>query len=491
MWTHGDLIEFAADGSARIHGRSDGVVNVNGVRIGPSEIYTVVRRIPQVAEVMAVEQRDPAHPGLSRLVLLVVLRPDRAGDDDLTRLIRSTLRREASPAHVPSLVLYVDALPVTHNGKPSERSARDVLNGDPVANVAALRNPQALTAIAAAARAVVAAPDADATEGDVAVEGEDVHTAVARAFSDMLGAHVDETTNFFDAGGTSRQSIRLVRRLRLQLGVDVPMEGFLADPSIRGLTAALAAVTGERPAVELLAPGNEAEPPLFLVHGAFGDLDDYQHLVELLTVSAPVYGLRGRLAAPDGSFHSLRELASGHAETLTAFQPTGPLRLAGHSFGGLLAFEIARQLTARGRTVSFLGLMDVRPPTAGLTVRQRLVKRAGGLLAATFRVEERTLAGVVLDRVRPQRATAYSESPHGRARTVYNAYRWEPYEGPVTFFRATRRVPVLTHQLYAWRRIAPRMTVVDTPGMHFDVVNAGHANMLAERLAEALRNSAG
>ena len=63
MWTHGDLIEFDPDGSARLHGRSDGVLNIDGVRIGPSEIYTVLRGVPEIADTMAVEQRDPDRPG--------------------------------------------------------------------------------------------------------------------------------------------------------------------------------------------------------------------------------------------------------------------------------------------------------------------------------------------------------------------------------------------------------------------------------------------
>jgi len=63
MWAHGDLVEFDPDGSVRMHGRADGVLNVNGIRIGPSEVYIALRRIPQIADAMVVEQRDPDHRG--------------------------------------------------------------------------------------------------------------------------------------------------------------------------------------------------------------------------------------------------------------------------------------------------------------------------------------------------------------------------------------------------------------------------------------------
>ena len=486
VWTHGDLIEIAADGSSRMHGRSDGVLNVDGIRVGPAEIHAIVHGIPQVEQCLAVEQDDPAAPGRTRVVLLVVLRPGHVLNDDLTRLIRSTLRRKASPAHVPSLVLAVDALPTTHNGKLSERAARDALNRVPVANVSSLRNPESLEGIVASLDAAVVVP-VPREEAGV----QDLRSVVAREFAEALGGPVADTVDFFDAGGTSRGAIRMVRRLRSGVGADVPMSDFLADPSVQGLTVALQAVTDERPSVELLASGDETLPPLYLVHGTFGDVDDYQHLVVRLDVPAPVYGVRGRLVGPDGAIRSVRELAAGHAETLAAFQPEDPVRLAGHSFGGLLAFEIARQLTARGREVSFLGLIDVVPPAAGLTPAQRVARRAAGLLAAAFHIERRTLTEVVRDRVRPQRAKTYFDGPHGRAVTAYHAYRWAPYDGPVTFFRATRRVPVLTHQLHAWRAVAPDLTVVDTPGMHYDVVDGENAVTLAGQLSQALRESAG
>jgi len=488
MWTHGDRIEIAADGSSRMHGRSDGVLNIAGVRVGPAEIYTVVRGIPQVADSMAVEQPDPAEPGGTRLVLLVVLRPGGVLDDALTQVIRSRLRRMASPAHVPSLVLDVPALPLTHNGKRSERAARDALNGAPVVNGSALQNPGSLVAIAAAHEAAIAArpvPGAGAGAGG----GPEVAAVVAREFTAALGGTVGGTVDFFDAGGTSRGAIRMIRRLRSALSVDVPLPAFLVDPTIRGFTAAVEAalVAAERPALELLVPGDETVPPLYLLHGAFGDIDDYSNLLAQLDVPTAVLGLRGRLAGLDGASRTVRELAVAHADTLVERQPNGPVRLAGHSFGGLLAFEIACQLTARGRDVDFLGLIDVHPPFAGLTPFQQFLRRVGAVLAAAFHVEHRTLTGMVRDRVRPHRATAYFDSPHGRARRAYDAHRWSRYDGPVTFIRAARRVPVLTHQLYAWRRVAPRLTVVDSPGMHYDMVDRGNAVQLGALLSGAFR----
>jgi acetoacetyl-CoA synthetase len=149
LWTHGDFLELTPRGGARILGRSDGVMNIRGIRIGPAEIYGALAGLPEIAEAMAVEQSAPAEPGGSRLVLLVVLRPGAALDRPLALRIKKELRERRSMAHVPAVIAEVAELPTTHNGKRSERAARDAVNGRDAPNRAALRNPGSLDAIAA------------------------------------------------------------------------------------------------------------------------------------------------------------------------------------------------------------------------------------------------------------------------------------------------------------------------------------------------------
>jgi acetoacetyl-CoA synthetase len=144
LWTHGDFIELTARGSARILGRSDGILKVRGVRIGPAEITSVVRELPEVREAMAVEQGDPREPGGNRIVLLVVLAQGIALDRSLTHRIKRTVRDRTSADHVPAVIIALPELPMTTNGKTSERAARDAINGRSLVNLAALRNPEVL-----------------------------------------------------------------------------------------------------------------------------------------------------------------------------------------------------------------------------------------------------------------------------------------------------------------------------------------------------------
>lgn len=147
VWTHGDFIELTSRGSARIHGRSDGVLNIRGIRIGPAEIYQILTHVPEIAESMAIEQRREDEAGGCRLVLLVVLKAGLTLDRPLTLRIKKELKERGSAVHVPSVIAQVAELPTTHSNKRSERAARDAANGDPVTNAGALKNPASLDAI--------------------------------------------------------------------------------------------------------------------------------------------------------------------------------------------------------------------------------------------------------------------------------------------------------------------------------------------------------
>ena len=150
VWTHGDFVELTDRGTARILGRSDGILNIKGVRIGPAEIYGALQGVEGLAETMAVSVEDASALGGRRLVLLVVLEQGTTFERRLLWAIKRTLKERCSVHHVPERVVVVPELPTTHSGKRSERAAQDTLDGRPVRNRAALRNPDSLTALAAA-----------------------------------------------------------------------------------------------------------------------------------------------------------------------------------------------------------------------------------------------------------------------------------------------------------------------------------------------------
>jgi acetoacetyl-CoA synthetase len=145
VWRHGDWIIMLPDGGCVIYGRSDATLNRGGVRMGTSEFYRVVERLPEVTDSLVVDTGQLGSPG--RLVLYVVLAEGRALDDDLIGQLRGALRSELSPRHVPDEIHQVPGIPRTLSGKKLEVPVRKILLGTPVAEAAdpdALANPEVL-----------------------------------------------------------------------------------------------------------------------------------------------------------------------------------------------------------------------------------------------------------------------------------------------------------------------------------------------------------
>ncbi|MCX5214063.1 acetoacetate--CoA ligase [Kitasatospora sp. NBC_00240] len=129
-WRHGDWITVTSRGTVVIHGRSDSTLNRQGVRMGSSDIYEVVERLPEVAESLVIGLEEP--DGGYWMPLFVVLAPGAALDDDLRGRIRTSLREQLSPRHVPDEVIAVTGLPHTLTGKRIEVPVKRLLSGTPL-----------------------------------------------------------------------------------------------------------------------------------------------------------------------------------------------------------------------------------------------------------------------------------------------------------------------------------------------------------------------
>ncbi len=139
LWAHGDYARRTPSGGFEILGRLDATLNVKGVRIGTAEIYRVVLSIPGVLEAMAIEQPDGED---SRVVLFVVL--DQPLTNETEGLIRTTLRTQASPRHVPAIISEVPELPRTRSGKMTELAVADIVTGRTERDTSSLANPECL-----------------------------------------------------------------------------------------------------------------------------------------------------------------------------------------------------------------------------------------------------------------------------------------------------------------------------------------------------------
>ena len=140
-WAHGDFAELTEHDGVIIYGRSDAVLNPGGVRIGTAEIYRQVEKVDAVLESIAVGQQ---YEDDERVILFVKLRDGITLDDELRQQIKKTIRANATPRHVPAIILQVRDIPRTISGKIVELAVRNVIHGEPVKNTDALANPEAL-----------------------------------------------------------------------------------------------------------------------------------------------------------------------------------------------------------------------------------------------------------------------------------------------------------------------------------------------------------
>jgi amino acid adenylation domain-containing protein len=341
----GDIGLALPDGEIVCLGRADGQVKVRGYRVECAEVELAVlalaARYPGLQQV-AVVARDL---GGSDAVLQAFLVGDQARIDPET--LRSELGSVLPPHMVPARYQWIDAMPLTPSGKRDD---------------AALR---AMAAQAPDAGGSGPAGSGDELAGDE-LAGDELAGAIAALLAEFAGLdRMAVDANFFDVGGTSIGALRVSMTIARRWGVQLPLETFLAAPTARELAAAVLARDARPafdPVIPLRASGGQA--PLFLVHPIGGSVLCYRGLAEQLPGDRPVYGLQAAGADPGAEPRtSMEDLAASYIAAIRRVHPEGPFHLAGWSFGGYVAIEIARRLG--DPEVCSLTLLDTMAPGDG------------------------------------------------------------------------------------------------------------------------------
>ncbi len=312
-------------------------------------------------------------------------------------------------------------------------------------------------------------------------------------------------------------AVKLIARIEKTLGKSLPLPILFKAPTIEKMAAALAEESG--PAlgsclVEIQPRGSK--PPMFWLHtlggGGGGGLFTYRKLAEELGPDQPSYGF----VACTQPFESIESMASRYIEEMRAVQPAGPYRLGGYCFGGVVAYEMARQLEAAGETVAVLALLDSSPPDpTGERTRPslKLAWHALTSLPAWLRHLDRDAVKRIsarlrarLGRPRPGPAAAdragepaleqfvdmthYPADYKRFAQAHWKAlmrYHPGPYHGPATLFKTDERHLFHLDSLGAWRRlIGPGLRVRRVTGKHEQILEPPHVQKLAAQIRELL-----
>ncbi|MDQ1723765.1 MAG: hypothetical protein QOG52_793, partial [Frankiaceae bacterium] len=326
LYRTGDLARHLVDGNVLFMGRVDQQVKVRGYRVEPGEIELVLAEHPSVADALVLPRFDAG--GTVMLCAYAVAVPGSAADPDE---LRAHLRARLPSYMVPSSLHVLERLPLNANGKVD----------------------------------VDALPDPVVVQQDPVAPRTDTEKLLHEIWCEVLGREVTSVhDDFFDVGGHSLLAVRLFSIVETRMGKRLPLAAVVAHPTIAGLAALIDGDERETDAYVSIVPMQPrgTRPPVFVVHEVTGDVIGYRQIVSALGPERPVYGLLSPvLNGTVGVHHLMEDIAAAYIAEIRDLYPSGPYRLLGSCFGGVVAYEMARQLQAGGDTVDFVALINAVP----------------------------------------------------------------------------------------------------------------------------------
>jgi amino acid adenylation domain-containing protein len=475
LYRTGDVARFRPDGEIEFLGRSDHQVKVRGFRVELGEVEAALAKHPAVRQV-AVTAREGAGSA-TQLVAYVVY--ERVVD---VPELQQYLRERLPEYMVPGWVVALDEMPLTPNIKIDRGalSKRDL-------------------------------PGLDLTDAFVAPR-DILEFKVTEIWEKVLNVRpIGVRHNFFNLGGHSLAAVRLMSQLRETFGRELPLSILFQNGTIEQLASVLREqpiLLPESPLVGIKTSGRR--PPFFCVHPIGGNVLCYSTLAQHLGPDQPFYGLQAmNLTRETATPARLEESAARYVEAMREVQPRGPYFLGGWSLGGVLAFEIARQLHEQGQHTALLALMDSWAPLEENKPRGVVTDDAKLLahLAASYKVplpdddiswlDSDGQVECVLELAKkanalpPDFGAAWLRrllELHRNSLAAVLDYEPEIYPGRITLFRAKRgAAPDSPPDDWGWGRLsAEPVSVYAVPGDHHTMLSEPHVQTLAGHLVAHL-----
>jgi len=423
LYRTGDLARYLPDGSMEFLGRIDNQVKIRGYRIELGEVEAVLAQHASVREAVVTTREDAS--GDQHLIAYLI--PHTLAR--ITEDVRAYLKAKLPPYMVPSAFVFLEAFPLTPNGKIDRKAL-----------------PAPTQSLLEAGHAYVA-------------PRTPIEETVAGIWSEVLGVQqVGVYDNFFALGGHSLRAMQFINRVRSSFAVELPLRSLFGTPTVADLATAIDAVSRmEKPSAEpasSLIPlqPDGTRPPFFGVPGHNGDVFCYLALAQKLGPEHPFYGLQP--PGTDGKrppLTDVKELAAYFVNDIRRFRPEGPYLVGGYCLGGIIAFEIAQQLRSAGQEVALLALFGTQSPTA-LTVSHRIRRRSwryaqrmGNWMRMLWHSPLREHPRYVLEKIQQRQREKekhasnllhYPHRPYVEQATVKAAHRYQPerYAGRISLF---------------------------------------------------------
>lgn len=499
LYHTGDLGRYRPDGNIEFLGRIDHQVKIRGFRVELGEIEAVLCQHPAIRETAILAQADLS--GTQRLVAYLVAERTTVAaltPGALVEEVRSFLQDKLPHYMIPSALIPLETLPLTPNGK-LDRKALPIPD---------FSNP----ALAASAEANFVAP----------------RNAIEQQLADIWQTYLEVkpisvTANFFELGGHSLLAVQLWPKVEQVFQRKLHLSTLFQAPTIAQLAAQLQQDPDSQPptcpSLVVINPGepDASRPPLFCIHVLGRGLKFYRPMMKYLDPRQPVYGLSTHITEEGFASQGVEALADHYLQQIRLVQPQGPYHLAGISFGGLVAYDIAQKLLAQGQEVAFLGLLDTRLSAALHALPQKAKFSEHWQHLSTQGVQY--LFGKAQEWVHGKSQNVFANVqtcythlgikicrslgrplPEDWQDLLYeeenlqltDTYTPERYPGSITLFKALDQglgVGILLEPELGWRDLVQGDLIVhEVPGDHLGMLKEPSARILGELLNQTLQN---
>lgn len=334
LYKTGDLVRWDEHGELLFLERKDNQIKLRGYRIEAGEIENAIIELPYIEEAMVV--LFEGEEGEKQLIAAVVSQKKAFTGEEP---VKTYLRKKLPPYMIPTRIIRLDALPLTLNGK---RDRKELLA---ICSTQLLYNA---TDLLPSSKIPLTATEAELSQ---------IWSRVLKVTQPGLD------DDFFDIGGNSLIAVRLMIEIEKSTGVRLPLSVLFNHGTIKEMGKLLDKKEESNSKQQWLSivpiKTKGRKKPLFLIHAAGLNLLLYNTLINHLDDDQPVYGLQAvGLDGKHKALDQLEEIASTYIQEVLMVEKEGPYALAGFCMGGTIAWEMARQLKAKGKQVALIGLFE-------------------------------------------------------------------------------------------------------------------------------------
>jgi len=483
LYRTGDLGKILKNGEIQCLGRIDNQVKIRGYRIELGEIESLLSAQRGVKQSVVIAFDDAL---LNNYLVAFVITDngiDKISDPLITEW-KSKLAESLPDYMLPEDFVSVAQFPLTPNGKIDRK-----------AFIKPLRKQYATT-----------------QSGDLPVTTEE--KLIARIFSENLGlSDIKLSDDFFKLGGHSLLAVKVMVAIEKDTGERLPLAIFFNNSTVKKLAALLtdnkAAHTWDT-IVPIKTTGER--PPLFIVHGSGLNVLNFKAISDNFADDQPFYGVQAiGLAKPAEIPDTVEGIAAYHLSEILNVDPVGPYAIAGYSYGGFIAYEIAKLLIKSGKQVKFFGVIDTNaraamPPESKM---EKLIKKVtrqfrkipffiGSFIKYPqealeyqqyiFKAKLSKQNGIDL---KVERYTAYENQIRLKYNAAMDKYLITPFDIKVSLFRVEKRLYFLDDPRYlGWDKLALKgVKVYNTPGDHKTFLEPPNDKSFADIIQHAVRNA--